>query len=135
MSPELRLGFPPKPLWVFDLELLQLFAQSLERTLAIEYASRDPISPLPIQARIIARILEQDQRAGDLCDGFESAADARVEAFVGMVIFVETFADCEAKGDDADGRGGAFCHYGVCCELGKTGKEAVEVEVPRELTG
>lgn len=82
-----------------------------------------------VEARVIARIFEQDQRAGDLCDGFEGAADARVKALVGMIIFVETFANCEAKRDDADGRGGGFCHCEMCYELVKTGKGAVEVDV------
>jgi hypothetical protein len=80
MSLELRLGFPPKTLWVYTLQLLQLIVQSIECALAITYASLYLVSSLTIQARVVARIFEQDQRAGDLCDRFEGAADARVKA-------------------------------------------------------
>ena len=129
ISLELRLDFLPKPLWIFSLQFLQLLAQSLEVTLATEYASLDPISSLTIEARVIAGIFEQDQGAGDLCDRFEGAADAGVKALVGVVIFVETFADCEAERDDADSRGGGFCHGGMFYEVVKTGGGALEVDV------
>jgi hypothetical protein len=134
MSLELRLGFSPEPLWVFGLQISQLLFQSLECTLAIEYASLDLIFSLAIEARVMERVFEQDQCAGNLCDRLEGAADAGVKALVGMVVFVEPFASCEAERDDANSRRGDFCHCEMCCEVWKTGEGAVKVYVHVRLT-